>query len=267
MKIIKLSELEHNVKIGVKCPYYEPNIKEDCLLELGGQVIGFYIKDVTIYSKKLQQLVAIANKEFRSDNVPKQEMSRGPQGNKKDKAKRQMEGKNLVTQYSTVLGSRAPKPHMRMPYPSITPVHREPKAKTFIKAMWGACLEAEQIVKKITPEIYKKQQELFKEIKDEWKFGTMFTSSISNFNIAASYHRDTANIKDTVNIILTKRNNSNGGCLNVPDYNLTFEQADNSMLVYPAWKNIHGVTPIIPTAKNGYRNSLIFYPLKAFQGI
>jgi len=37
-----------------------------------------------------------------------------------------------------------------------------------------------------------------------------------------------------------------------------------SMLVYPAWRNLHGVTPITPTHDGGYRNSLIFYPLKAF---
>jgi len=267
MEIIKLKKVEHNIKIGNKCEYIEPNVKEDCLLESDGEIIGFYIKDVTKYSKKLGALIAIANKEFRSDNVPKAEMSRGPQGSKKDKLKRQLEGKNLVTQYSTKLGSRAPKPHMRMPYPSITPVHREPKAKTFIKAMWGACIEAENIVKELTPEIYDRQIKLFEDVKKEWRFGNMFTSSISNFNIAAAFHRDTGNIQGTVNVILTKRNNAKGGCLNVPDYNATFEQADNSMLVYPAWRNVHGVTPIKPIADDGYRNSLIFYPLKAFKGI
>lgn len=265
MKTIKLQQVEHNTKIGKKCPYYEPNIKEDCFLELDSEIIGFYINDVSKHSKKLAALIAIANKEFRSDNVPKQEMSRGPQGNKKDKLKRQINGEKLVTQYSTILGSRAPKPHMRMPYASITPVHRDKKAKTFITAMLGACLEAEKIIKKLTPIIYKRQIKLFEDIKKEWTFGTMYTSSISNFNISAPFHRDTGNIIGTVNTILTKRNNSKGGCLNVPDYNVTFEQADNSMLVYPAWKNIHGVTPIIPTFKDGYRNSLIFYPLKAFK--
>lgn len=29
----------------------------------------------------------------------------------------------------------------------------------------------------------------------------------------------------------------------------------------------HGVTPIIPTHEGGYRNSLVFYPLKAFVGL
>ena len=133
--------------------------------------------------------------------------------------------------------------------------------------MWGASVEAEKIIKQLTPEIYKTQLELFKDVDKKWRFGNMFTSSISNFNIAAAYHRDTGNIVGAVNVILTKRNNSSGGSLNVPDYNVTFEQADNSMLVYPAWKNIHGVTPIIKTAEDGYRNSLIFYPLKAFKGI
>tara|TARA_R100001460_G_scaffold69312_1_gene109912 strand:+ start:167 stop:970 length:804 start_codon:yes stop_codon:yes gene_type:complete len=267
MKTIKLHKQEHNVKIGKDCPYYEPNITEDCMLELDGEIIGFYIKDVSKYSNKLSQLISISNKEFRSDNVPKQEMSRGPQGTKADKLKRQKEGKNLVTQFSTILGSVAPKPHMRRPYPTISSVHRENKSKTFIKAMWGASVEAEKIIKQLTPEIYKTQLELFKDVNKKWRFGNLFTSSISNFNIAAAYHRDTGNIVGAVNVILTKRNNSNGGSLNVPDYNVTFEQADNSMLVYPAWKNIHGVTPIIKTAEDGYRNSLIFYPLKAFKGI
>ena len=267
MKTIKLHKQEHSVKIGKDCPYYEPNIKEDCLLEVDGEVVGFYINDVSKYSNKLSQLISISNKEFRSDNVPKQEMSRGPQGTKADKLQRQKEGKNLVTQFSTILGSVAPKPHMRRPYPTISSVHRENKSNTFIKAMWGASVEAEKIIKQLTPEIYKTQLELFKDVDKKWRFGNMFTSSISNFNIAAAYHRDTGNIVGAVNVILTKRNNSNGGCLNVPDYNVTFEQADNSMLVYPAWKNIHGVTPIIKTAEDGYRNSLIFYPLKAFKGI
>jgi len=268
MKTIKLKQVEHKVKVGNKCEYYEPNVKENCLLELDGEVIGFYIKDVKEYSEKLNLLLAVANSEFRSSNVPKSTL------NRTDTMKAHKNGMSWaeaakfgVSQYSTILGSVAPRPHMKRPYPNISSVHRQEKAQTFIKAMWGACLEAEQIIKKLTPHIYKRQTELFEDVKKEWRFGNMYTSSISNFNIAAPFHRDTGNIKGTVNIILTKRNNSKGGCLNVPDYNVTFEQADNSMLVYPAWKNVHGVTPIKPIAENGYRNSLIFYPLKAFKGI
>ena len=41
MKTIKLQKVEHETKIGKECPYYEPNVKEDCFLELDGEIIGF----------------------------------------------------------------------------------------------------------------------------------------------------------------------------------------------------------------------------------
>jgi hypothetical protein len=269
MKTIKLHKQEHDVKIGKDCPYFEPNIKEDCFLEVDGEIVGFYIKDVSKYSKKLTQLISISNKEFRSDNVPKSLLERSDVFAKvyKEGLTRKEAKKEGTIQMSSILGSIAPKAHMRRPYPTISAVHREKKANTFIKAMWASCVESEKIIKELTPEIYERQLELFSDIDKQWRFGNIFTSSISNFNIAAAYHRDTGNIVGAVNVILTKRNNSKGGCLNVPDYNVTFEQADNSMLVYPAWKNIHGVTPIEKTSEDGYRNSLIFYPLKAFKGI
>lgn len=267
MEKIKLQQVEHNVKIGQECAYYEPNIKEDCLLELDGEIIGFYIKDVSKYSDKLNKLLAISDKEFRSDNVPKSTMTRSSAIMEGYRKTGSYKSEISVQQYSTILGSVAPRPHMRRPYPNISAVHRDKKAQTFIKAMWGSCVEAENIIKEIAPHIHQKQTAIFEDVKKEWRFGNMYTSSISNYNIAAQFHRDTGNITGTVNVILTKRHNANGGCLNVPDYNVTFEQADNSMLVYPAWKNVHGVTPIKPIQKDGYRNSLIFYPLKAFKGI
>lgn len=270
MKTIKLKQVEHQAKIGKDCPYIEPNVKDDCLLELDGEIIGFYIKDVSKYSEKLKALITIANKEFRSKNVHKTPMDRSnvlaiQQANP---GMTRSEARALGTsQMSAILGSIPPKPQFKRNYPTISSVHKNEKSQTFIKAMWAACLECEKIIKEITPHLYERQVELFKDVKKEWKFGTLYTGSISNFNISAPFHRDTGNIVGTVNTILTKRNNANGGCLNVPDYNVTFEQADNSMLVYPAWKNVHGVTPIKPISKDGYRNSLIFYPLKAFKGI
>jgi hypothetical protein len=201
-----------------------------------------------------------------SDRVPKQEMSRGPQGSKKDKLERSRAGVNLVTQYSTILGAVAPKPHMRRNYPTISSVHQVETAKNFIKAMMLSCLEAEKLIEQVTPDIYLKQKQAIEEnAPKKWRFGNLFTSSISNFNIAAQYHRDMANLKGCVNVIITKRLNAKGGNTTVPDYGATVDSCNNSILVYPAWKNIHGVTPIVPIKENGYRNSLVFYPLKAFK--
>ena len=260
MKRIDLIQVEHSVKIGDKCDYKKPNVTEDSVFYIDGQPIGFYL---TKMPEKMCKLADLADKEFNSKNVNKTSMDRKPTDGF-DEEKGIWKYKNVVKQMSAILGSVPPKPHMRRPYASISRVHEEKKSQTFIKAMLMLAKESEQLIKEILPEQYKKQVELFKQVPDQWKFGNLFTSSISNYNISAPFHRDTGNIVGAVNVIICKKHNAKGGDLHVPDYNATIGQQDNSILVYPAWRNVHGVTPIIPTHEGGYRNSLIFYPLKAF---
>lgn len=255
MKRIDLQLVEHNRKVGQLCEYIEPNVTEDSLFYSDGELIGFYIRDISKYSTKLSELISIANTELLSKNVPKSTMKR---------SSGLMESSKEVLQYSTILGSIAPKPHMKRDYPSISSVHYHKSARTFVKAMLLASNESAELIKQIAPNIYDKQLERMENVKEQWKFGKLFTSSISNFNISANYHIDNANIKDCVNVIICKRQRSKGGCTTIPDYGATVDSCDNSMLVYPAWRNIHAVTPIIPLADDGYRNTLVFYPLKAF---
>ena len=247
MKILDLKHINHNVKVGDSCGYKNPNITEDTLFTLDGEPVGFYIKSV---KGKIKQLLNISNKEFRSDNVPKSEMRRS----------------NNVRQYSTILGSVPPKPNMRRAYPVVSSVHQKKTAKQFIKAMMLLCKESETLIKKHLPEVYKKQKKTMKKnTAKRWRFSDLYTSSISNYNIAANYHIDKGNLKDTVNVIFSKRFDSEGGYLSVPDYDIVIECADNSMICYPARKSLHGVSPIISNSEGGYRNSLIFYPLKGFK--
>jgi len=264
MKRIDLLQVENNRKIGDVCEYIEPNVTEDCIFYVDGEPIGFYM---TKMPDKMCKLADLANAEFNGKGVPKAEMSRGPQGSKKDKIERAKAGINLVTQMSCILGSVAPKPHMRRPYPTRSSVHSVKSANTFIKAMLLLAKESEKLIKEIIPNQYEQQVELFKDVDKKWRFANLFTSSISNYNISAPFHRDNGNIKGAVNVIICKKYNSKGGDLHIPDYDATIGQKDNSILVYPAWRNVHAVTPIIPTHEGGYRNSLIFYPLKAFKGI
>jgi hypothetical protein len=259
MKSIDLIMQPHNVKIGDTTPELEPNIKEDCLLVSDGEVIGFYLKQIP---DKLKQYVEIANAELLSERVPKSYMERkrpigtNPNGTIKYE---------VIRQFSTIIGSCAPKPHMRRPYPMVSSVHNVKSTETFIKAMLLACKESEEIIREIAPSVYEKQEKVIKEkVPPKWRFGRLFTSSISNYNIAANYHRDAANLEGCVNVIIAKRSHAKGGNTTVPDYSATVDSADNSMLVYPAWRNVHGVTPIVPLREGGYRNSLVFYPLKAF---
>lgn len=253
MKALELVQLEHDVKIGQTCGDIEPNITEDTLFMANGEIIGFYLKQIP---DKLRQYVDIANAELLSDRVPKSEMRRSSGLHDSERE---------VRQFSTIIGSCAPRPHMRMPYPRISAVHDVPSAKTFIKAMLLACRESEELIREIAPNIFERQCKIIEEkVPPKFRFGRMFTSSISNFNIAADFHIDNGNLKDCVNVIIAKKSHARGGNTTVPDYGATVDSCDNSILVYPAWRNVHGVTPIIPLKQGGYRNSLVFYPLKAF---
>jgi len=259
MKIVELVKQQHSVKIGDITPEIEPNVTEDSLFTSDGEVVGFYLKQIPDSVKKY---VEVANMELLSERVPKQYMDR------KKPLGQDESGKNqylVIKQMSTIIGSCAPKPHMKRAYPSMSSVHNVPSAQTFIKAMLLACHESENLIREIAPEIYDRQEKIINEkVPPKWRFGRLFTSSISNFNIAANYHRDAANLEGCVNVIIAKKHHAKGGNTTIPDYSATVDSADNSMLVYPAWRNVHGVTPIVPLRKDGYRNSLVFYPLKAF---
>ena len=259
MKRVELVKVDHNFKVGDELIDTRPNVTEDCILTENGTPIGFYIRDVRTHSVTLGKFLAIANREFRSKRVPKSVMTRS------SAMLARRDGGKGVEQYSTIIGSIPPKPHMRRPYPTRSSVHNVKSAEIFVKAMWVLSLECGKLIENITPEIYEYQLKLIEDkVPEEWRFGKLWTSSISNFNIAAAYHRDTANLMG-VNVILSRRENSYGGDLSVPDYDAVFHSGDFSMIVYPAWKSLHGVTPIVPTALGGYRNSLVFYPLKAFK--
>ena len=258
MKRVDLIKVDHDRKIGEVCEYIEPNVTEDCIFYSEGEPIGFYLSKMP---EKMCKLADLANSELRSNNVPKSNMSRGT------KALVEAKGLKWISQYSTILGGCPPKPHMRRPYPSISSVHSVKTAQTFIKAMLLLAKESEQLIKEILPEQHERQVKVFADVPEKWRFANLFTSSISNYNIPAPFHRDTGNIVGAVNVIICKKHNSKGGDLHIPDYNATIGQKDNSILVYPAWRNVHGVTPIIPTHEGGYRNSLVFYPLKAFKGL
>ena len=200
MKKIDLQPVQHEVKIGDECPYIEPNVTEDCIFYADGEPIGFYL---TKMPEKMCQLANLADAEFNSKNVPKTEMARGVSSEMMAKGI-----KNTLSQYSTILGSVPPKPHFQRPYAQRSSVHSVKTAQTFIKAMLLLAKESEQLIAEILPKQYQQQIELFKDVPEKWRFGNLFTSSISNFNISAPFHRDTGNIVGAVNVIICKKLNS-----------------------------------------------------------
>lgn len=262
MKRIDLIPITHDKKIGQTCEYIEPNVTEDCIFYSEGEPIGFYL---TKMPDKMCKLADLANAELQTKNVPKQGTTRVTEQKKAFDEKRKV--KYEINQYSTIIGSVPRNEVFKRHYENKSSVHSVKSAQTFIKAMLLLAKESENLIKEILPYQYEKQHDIFQNVNKKWRFGNLFTSSISNYNISAHYHRDTGNIVGAVNVIICKKHNSKGGDLNIPDYGATIGQQDNSILVYPAWRNLHGVTPILPTHEGGYRNSLIFYPLKAFVGL
>jgi hypothetical protein len=263
MKRIDLIEVSHNIKITDKCPYIEPNVTEDCIFYVDGEPIGFYL---TKMPEKMCKLADLANAEFMSDNVTKQ-------GRANQHTSKMVKGvltkvkhnQSSQTKSSAIIGRVPPQPQFGRNYSKMSSIHDEKSAQVFIKAMILLLKEGEQLIKKVLPSQYERQKDIYS--NEGIKLSNMYTSSISNNNISAPFHIDTKNEPNTVNIIICKKHNSKGGDLHIPDYNATIGQVDNSILVYPAWRNVHGVTPIIPTHEGGYRNSLVFYPLKAFKNL
>jgi len=254
LKAVKLTPAKSPLKIGNPCPTLEPTITESCiLLDPDGSQVGLFLKELP---KELVNLVTIADQELRSKRVPKGTMKRSS-GMHDDSAE--------VLQYSTILGSIPPKPHMRRSYATKSSVHSVKSAHLFVKAMIQAGKLAMGLVNHYIPNVHSHHMACVnKRLPENWRFANNFSSTISNCNIAAPIHQDNANIKGAINLIITKRQNSTGGNLHVPDFNATFGQTNNSLLVYPAWRNRHGVTPIVPTHQGGYRNSHVWYALDSF---
>ena len=251
MKTLILEPKYPTVPMGTTLTAIEPNIVDDTrLVDQQGNTVGFYLRSMP---DRMRQLIAIADAEVKTDRVPKSRMTRA----------RQREDGSLdksFTQWSVILGSITPKPHMKRPYASRSSVHGVPTARVFAKAMALAGREALQVVEDVTPELYAQHRtELLANTSEEWRWCELFTGSIINCNAAARVHRDGLNVKGCVNVIACTRKNATGGHLHLPAYGATFAQDDGSLLVYPAWRDQHGVTPIEPTYKNGYRNTFIWY--------
>ena len=93
-------------------------------------------------------------------------------------------------------------------------------------------------------------------IKDRLGVDIDFNMSITCYNSPASYHYDKHT--NILNATMVRRMGVWGGCIHIPELKYCFEMANNSLLVFPAWKYLHGVTPIYG---EGYRNSFILYSM------
>ena len=96
-------------------------------------------------------------------------------------------------------------------------------------------------------------------IRPEWRMGgTQWTSGVLNETSALPYHTD-ANNMPTWNAMIVARRGTRGGHFHVPEYGLTMPCRDGDVIFMPAYRLVHGVTPITKVDEDGYRYSAVFY--------
>lgn len=258
MIVKHLKQTVNTCKNGHVVPDLEPNITKDTIFYLKNIPIGFYIHNL---DRDISDIINVANVEFNSKRVPKNILRR---------LSKPMAGAGAAAhldQHSAIIGTIPPKPVFRRNYITRSSVHSVDSATNYIKAMLViARLSKIYIGRYMSQQLHKQIKTINANIPGKFQFTDMFTSAIANYNISAPYHIDLLNLRNCSNVIITRRRDTTGGHLHIPDYDLVVECANNSMLYYPAWHNQHGVTPIHSISEKGYRNTYIFYALKLPEG-
>lgn len=112
------------------------------------------------------------------------------------------------------------------------------------------------------PALYAQHQRKAARVLPQWKLeGTAFTSGIVNRDSALTYHFDSGNFKGVWSGMLGFKRDIAGGYLSVPAYDLSFEIADKSLLLFDGQGLLHGVTPFAKTSPQGYRLTMVYYSL------
>lgn len=100
-------------------------------------------------------------------------------------------------------------------------------------------------------------------VGDGWRIEeTPFTSGIVNKNNPLKYHFDAGNIKDVLSNMVVFKRDVAGGFLSCPEFDLGFEVADNTVILFDGQNILHGVTPIKKLSPHSYRYSVVYYTLQ-----
>ena len=114
------------------------------------------------------------------------------------------------------------------------------------------------------PKVFAEHSKVTNEkISKDWRIkDTPFTSGIINKNNPLKYHFDGGNIKDVLSNMIVFKEGIEGGYLACPEFNIGFEVADNTVILFDGQNILHGVTPIKKKQRESYRYSIVYYTLK-----
>jgi hypothetical protein len=100
-------------------------------------------------------------------------------------------------------------------------------------------------------------------VKNEWRItDTPFTSGIINQNNRLKYHFDSGNFDSVYSNMIVLKDNVKGGFLAVPEFDMVFECANNTIVMFDGQKIMHGVTEIYKQTPTAHRYSIVYYSLQ-----
>ncbi len=126
---------------------------------------------------------------------------------------------------------------------------------------WGKYL-AEQYETHLGERYKDHLQQVTNKVKPDYQIkDTPFTSGIINKNNQLKYHHDSGNFKGVYSCMLTLKAETDGGNLAMPEYELGFNLANGSALMFDGQAILHGVTPIVKKSHDAYRYTIVYYSL------
>ena len=125
-----------------------------------------------------------------------------------------------------------------------------------------------KMFKEFAPHLFERDAEVLNEagLDNEWRMtdDALWTSGVVNKASTLPYHRDGFNFA-TWSAMPVIRRDMDGGLLHFPEYDMTCACRDGWVLFFPGYKYVHGVTPMKPRSKDGYRYSIVYYALRGMK--
>jgi hypothetical protein len=118
----------------------------------------------------------------------------------------------------------------------------------------------------VLPEVWEHDYQTVDAVLPEWRMteDSLWTSGVINQSSSLPYHRDGSNF-DTWSAMPVIRRGMDGGHLHIPEYDMTINCRDGWQLSFNGFRYVHGVTPMKPRTKDGYRYSIVFYAKKGMK--
>jgi hypothetical protein len=100
-------------------------------------------------------------------------------------------------------------------------------------------------------------------IHPDWRLpGSPWTSGIINRSSQLPYHRDTNNFP-TWSVMPVLRRHMGGALLHLPELGVALTAPHGYALAFPGYRVLHGVSPLIPARRFGWRYSIVYYQVSS----